>query len=101
MVNWKQLAKQIPSRVQISSKVWYTVLWIEEFPGDTVGEMCKETKQIRLKLGQTNKEKVLTYLHEILHAAADENGIGLTEKQVSVLETKFFYYLLKGGNVFL
>lgn len=100
MVNWKKLSKLIPSEIQIGNKITYKILWVEEFPGNTVGEMDKDTKQIRLKLGQSNKEKVLTYLHEVFHAFSDENKIGLTEKQVSLLERKMLYYYLKPGNLF-
>lgn len=101
MVNWRKLSKQIPSEVQIAPKCIFKVLWVDSFPGDTVGEMCIETQQIRLKLGQTDKEKILTYLHEVCHAFSDYHKIGLTEKQVSLLETKMAYYFLKPRNLFV
>lgn len=101
MVNWKKLVKQIPYKVQVGNKLFYEVVWVERFDDEgQVGEMDSTLKQIRIKINQSNKEKVLTYLHELCHAFSDENKIGLTESQVSKLESKMFYYLLKSGNLF-
>jgi hypothetical protein len=103
MVNWKKLSKLIPSEVQIASKTFYQVLWVENFPDDhnCVGSMDINKKQIIMKIGQSDKEKVLTYLHEVIHAFSDENKMGLTEKQVSIMEKKMLYFWLKKGNLFL
>lgn len=101
MVNWKKLAKCIPNKVQIKSKTWYDILWVDNLhDGKTLGMMIPDQKQIQLEINQTDKDKVLTYLHECLHAFSDENNIGLTEKQVRLLETKMLYYWLKQSNLF-
>lgn len=101
MVNWRKLAKRIPHKVQIGNKNFYEILWVERFDDpEQVGEMFKDLKQIKLKIDQTNKEKVLTYLHEVIHAFSDENDIGLTESQVSKLEKSMLYYWLKTDNLF-
>lgn len=101
MVNWTKLVKQIPYKVQIGNKLFYEVVWVDRFDDPIqVGEMDTKLKQIRLKIDQTNKEKVLTYLHEVLHAFSDEHDIGLTENQVSLLENKMMYYFLKPDNLF-
>lgn len=101
MINWRALAKKIPSQVQIGPKILFKVLWIENFPDGSLGEMHHDSKQIHIKLNQSPKETVLTYLHEVLHAFSDVNEIGLTEKQVSLLEKKMLYYWIKSGNLFI
>jgi hypothetical protein len=103
MVNWKKLAKSIPTEIQVTPRIRYSIVWVEtsEENADWAGKMDDEKKIIFIKLGQANKDKVLTYLHEVLHAFSDENKIGLTEKQVTALENKMMYYWLKNGNLFL
>ncbi len=101
MVNWNKLAKSIPSQVQIGPKTVFKVLWAESFPDDCLGETHHSLKQIHIKLGQSPKETVLTYLHEVLHSFSDTHDIGLTEKQVSMLEKKVLYYWIKSGNLFI
>lgn len=102
MVNWIKLAKKIPDNIQVGAKSYYTILHVEKCPNGafTAGETDPNTKVIYIRINQTNKQKVLTYLHEVLHAYNFEHEVGLTEKQVSLLEKKMFYYVLKGGNIF-
>lgn len=101
-VDWVQKAKLIPAEIQIGPKTFYKICWVKEFPSDhrQVGEMDANNKHIYLKTSQSAKEKVLTYLHEVTHAISDENQLKLTENQVSILEKKAFYYLLKPENLF-
>lgn len=66
---------------------------------NVLGETRFDVKQIAIKDDQPPKEKVHTYLHELLHAISDEYEVGLTETQVRALE-KAIYYILKGDNVF-
>ena len=101
MINWKALVKRIPTEVQIGPKTVFKVLWAESFPDDCVGVTHFNLKQIHIKLNQSPKETVLTYLHEVLHAFSDTHDIGLTEKQVSALEKKMLYYWIKTGNLFI
>jgi len=58
-----------------------------------MGRCCVKTQTIRINknMPPENRNKVL--LHEIIHAIADENGIGLTETQTSVLATGLFAFL--------
>ena len=101
MVNWKKLASQIPYKVQVGNKIFYEVVWVDRFDDPTqFGSTDANLKQIKIKIDQSNKEKVLTYLHETFHAFSDEHGIGLTETQVRLLETKMLYYWLKQDNLF-
>lgn len=100
MINWKSLTKKIPHRVQVSRKSFYEVCYVDSFVDENVlGETRFDVKQIAIKDEQPPKEKVHTYLHELLHAISDEYEVGLTETQVRALE-KAIYYILKGDNVF-
>lgn len=99
MVEWKKIQKRIPIKVQLSRTGFYEVLWREDFPGgNTLGETTFDKKQIRIKQGQSPKMTVITYLHEVLHAASEETGANLTENQILALE-KAMYYMLKPGNL--
>lgn len=99
MSKWTKFRAQIPIKVQVKSRVFYEVVWVEAFPDDCVGKTDYEKRQIILKLGQTNKETVLTYLHELAHAISGEYDINLTENQVQGIE-KSLYYVLKDANIF-
>lgn len=100
MVNWKQLRKNIPNRVQVNRNVFYEVLWIDEFKdGQTLGETRFHERQIVIINGLSAKKAVTTYLHELAHAVSMEHEVDLTENQILSLESSF-YYVLKSGNVF-
>lgn len=99
-MNWKDLAKLIPHKVQITSKVWYEVLYTPTIVGgeDCYGVMRPDLKQILLIPGMTPKNHVGTYLHEVIHAFSQEHGLALTETQVRGIE-KALHYILKDGNI--
>ena len=98
-VNWAKLRSQIPARVRIKRR-YYEIVWVDSFPdGVTLGETRFAPYQIALKTGQSDRETVLTYRHEVYHAISEEEEIGLTEKQVQGLE-KSLLYTLKPGNIF-
>jgi len=100
MLNWKSLKKRINNRIQITRKIFYEVLYIEDFRGgETLGEMRPDTKQIVIKSGQSPKNTVVTYIHELLHAISEEYEVQLTETQILKLE-RAIYYILKENNVF-
>lgn len=99
MVNWKKLASKINSRVQITKNIFYEVVWTDEFKTDLYGEMRPDFRQIVIKKELSKKDSVITYLHEIAHAASNEYEMNLTENQILKME-KFLYFLLKKGNVF-
>lgn len=100
MINWKSLTNKIPHRVQLTRKSHYEVCYIDTFVDDSIlGETRFDRKQIVIKDKQSPKEKVHTYIHELLHAISEEYEVGLTETQVRALE-KSLYYMLKTGNVF-
>jgi hypothetical protein len=100
VVNWKALTKLIPHRVQVSRKSFYEICYVDSFVDESVlGETRFDPKQIVIKDGQPPKEKVHTYIHELLHAISEEYEVGLTENQVRSLE-RALYYVLKSDNVF-
>ena len=100
MINWKQMIKRIPSKVQIAKSSSYEVVWIDSFDNDTVlGETRFDKRQIVIKKGLSPKITVVTYLHEVIHAISAEHNVELTENQVLALENSF-YYLLKNDNIF-
>lgn len=87
MSNWKRARSKIPNMFKASSKATYEILWTEDFlTGDTLGETRFDPKQIVIKNGQSDKETVLTLVHECYHALSEEYDIGLTETQVRKLE---------------
>jgi hypothetical protein len=102
MINWKRLSKSIPDKVQVGRQSYYTVLHVEKCPsGDyTAGECDPNSKTIFIRTGQSPRQKTLTYLHELCHAFSFEAELELTEAQVSDIETKILYYVLKKDNVF-
>lgn len=102
MINWKKLVKRIPHKLQVGKNDFYNVAWVTAFDDATqLGEFDASRCTLSIKQNQSDKEKVLTYLHEVIHCFSDINGIGLTERQVSLLEKKCLYYVLKSDNIFM
>lgn len=92
--NWKKLAKNIPTKVQISAKKDYEVLLIKDFHGeDTYGETRYDQQQIVLKSDLGPKIITEVYFHEILHALSNEHDIGLSEEQVLNFEGTLPYII--------
>ena len=100
MVNWKNLVKKIPNKVQLSKRGEYEIVWVDSFKqDDVVGETRFDRKQIAIKKKMSPKNTVITYLHEVAHGLSAEHDMQLTENQILALE-KGLYYLLKDGNLF-
>lgn len=61
---------EIPSKVRITRRIHYEVLWVQEFHNcpDTLGECRPNEKQIVLKVGQTPDQLLKTFIHEVFHA---------------------------------
>lgn len=98
---WKKWAKRIPASVQLSRSRKYEVLHSEEIKSnqDVLGETRFDEKQVVLKTGQSDRELVHTYFHELIHVASFEYDANLTETQVRALEDSL-YYVLKKNNIF-
>ncbi len=105
MANWKDLSTRIPPSVHTGKKDRFEVVWVDGFPASKDGRVVQgetrfDPKQIALRLGQTEREAVLTYLHEVIHAVDFTHSIGLTETQVQKLE-RALIPILKEGNLFI
>lgn len=84
----------IPSRIKIKNKVVYEVVWVDSFEdGNTVGECRFDVKQIALKMNQSEKELMKTFIHEVLHAIEFERGVKIPHKTIYQLEDALFYIL--------
>lgn len=100
-VNWKNLLKKIPNRVQVDSKTFYEVLWIDDFVDKkTLGETRHDIKQVVLKKNLSPKETIATYLHEIAHVYSDVYKFTMTENQITTFEL-CLPFLLKNDNIFI
>jgi hypothetical protein len=98
-ISWKQRRAEIPHRVQLGKRI-YEIVWVADFAdGKTLGETRFNPPQIALKTGESDKETVKTYLHEIMHGISHEEEANLTENQVLALECSL-PYVLKLGNIF-
>lgn len=90
-INWKKARQNIPNRVKLKSRKFYEILWIAMFPTDKhqYGETRFPEKQILLNTEQSDRQAVLTAVHEFWHALSYEKEIGLTETQVIKLEESY------------
>jgi hypothetical protein len=101
MANWKELVTRIPHNVHTGKKDRFEVVWVDDFvDGETFGETRFNPLQIAIKKNLSDKETVLTYLHEVIHAASYTHDINLTETQVRKLE-KALIPLMKKDNLFI
>ena len=97
-VNWKKLRTNIPNKVHVGYSKYFEILWTDDFVFDkkddakkTYGITRFEPNQIVINKNQSDKETVLTAVHEMFHALRELNEIGLTESQVTKLEKCFKY----------
>jgi hypothetical protein len=79
---------KLPSRVRITQRIAYEVVYVETFQNPNVlGECRFDSKQIVIKSGQSPRETRKTLIHEIYHAMSFETPkLNLTEAQVLALE---------------
>lgn len=108
-VNWKRSRKKIPNRVRTKSRTHYEVLWSNEFWFDqktgkkTYGTTRFDPNLITLNINQGDKETILTFWHEFIHALSSDYDLNLTETQVENLEQAYpyvreFILTLEGKN---
>lgn len=75
---------KIPNSIRITSRVSYQVVWVEGFELD--GECCSDSRQIRIRMGMSEKLTLETLIHEILHALEFEHKIPIPHKVIHQLE---------------
>jgi uncharacterized protein YpuA (DUF1002 family) len=97
----EKILSKLPSRIRITSKISYELVFIERFENDEscVGETRFDVKQIVIKKNEPVTETVKTIIHEIFHAISEEYNIQLTENQVKALE-KGLFTVLRINNLF-
>lgn len=73
---------QYPKELVLNGLNW-RIVWVDRIDGpDTLGLCDSENKTIQLMKGQNPKERLVTFIHEILHLAEYSAGCKLTHKQV-------------------
>lgn len=78
---------KIPSKVRVTKKTAYRVVYIDEFEDKAqVGECHEEHKQIVLKRSLKGPALIKTFIHELLHAIAHEENIALSHRSIYQLE---------------
>lgn len=89
-INWSRLKKNIPNKVRCGPRSYFEVLWSEGLTDTQSNKLFGKTEfnpdKVIINTEQTDREAVLTFIHEYLHALDDKNTIGLTETQVQKLE---------------
>lgn len=93
-LNYKKLKKNIPNKIRTAPRKKYDVLWMMEKEltsnGNLVsGRTYNDTREIVLNTEQSEKESVLSFFHEFIHALSNDHYINLTEPQVIALEKSF------------
>ena len=88
MINWKKLHKRIPTQIKIKDQL-FEIVWSTEIINDKhiMGMTRFDPNQIIIKIGQSPKETVHTYIHEVVHAIDYVYDIDLTEEQVLAIES--------------
>lgn len=105
-MSYRQLRKNIPNKIKAKSRIFYEVLWSDNFAFEKDGNKVYgitrfDPNQIVISTTQGDKEAVHTFFHEALHMWSEEHEIGLTENQVMKLEKCFgpmkeFFAILEG-----
>jgi len=95
-MNWQKLRKNIPNKVHVGYGKYFELLWTDQFIFEKTGEKTYGItrfypNQIIINKNQSDKETVLTTVHEMLHALSETHDINLTESQVTKLEKCFVY----------
>lgn len=88
---------KIPSRLKIKKGVTYEVVFIKDFPDNTVGECRFDKKQIVLSTDQSEKDLIKTFIHEVTHAITHERKIKISHKAVYQFENALLYFFKENG----
>ena len=95
MTDWKKMRENIPNKIKTRYKVVFDVLWQDNLVDKGVKPLHGITNfnpnQIILDNMQSDKDAVLCFYHEFIHAVDDSYEVGLTEGQTLKLEKSFNY----------
>lgn len=85
---------RLPSHIKVKNKTVYELVWLDTFSDpDVLGECRFDSRQIAIKSGQSEKQEMKTFIHEVLHAICEERGIEISHRSVYQLEEALFYIL--------
>lgn len=94
-INFQKLYRRIPTRARVAPRRFFNVLWADSMfdtKGNKIyGKTEFDTSNIILNKDQSERESVLTYWHEFIHALDHDHNIQLTEAQVLALEHTYPY----------
>jgi Zn-dependent peptidase ImmA (M78 family) len=95
MTNWKKMRENIPNKIKTKYKIVFDVLWQDNLVDGSGKPLHGITRfnpnQIILDNMQSDREAVLTFYHEYIHAISDSYEIEMTETQVAKIEKSFLY----------
>lgn len=88
----------LPSKVRITGKVSYEVIYCDDLGKDTLAE-CRSAplKQIALRNNLSNKELIKSFLHEVLHCIEFEYNISIPHKTIHDMEEGIYKILKLNG----
>jgi hypothetical protein len=88
---------QYPKTVLIGNEQ-YLIKFLKRLPSDkggsTMGDCDSGKKLIRIRMGLSAKERLSTYIHEVLHAMEFEYEIPIKHEMVYELETAITDFLI-------
>lgn len=91
--------KTIPTSIRIKSKIKYEVVWTDLIGGNekTLAECRYDSKQIVIKNGQSDTDKLKAFIHEVFHAIEFEYRIPIPHKIIYLLEHAIFKIIKLNG----
>ena len=84
---------EFPKHLIINEDIW-SVVFLNNFDGDQVGECCPSEMLIKIKNGQGADERLKTFLHEVVHAIEFSYNFQLNHKHVYKLEEGLVWFTL-------
>lgn len=85
--------KSYPTKIRITRKVSYRVVWVAKFEEEVYGETDKDAKTITIEMGLSPKKTKQTLIHEIFHAIEEEYGIAIPHFLIRLLEEPIYKLL--------
>jgi hypothetical protein len=88
----------IPTEVQVTGEVAYEILWSQSLGrGKHLGECRFKSRQIVLQSDEPKDETLKTFFHELAHCLDHEYGVGLSHKQIYLIEVVIYDFLKLNG----
>jgi len=88
----------LPSKVRATSKITYDVVYSDDLGKDVWGEAeSAPKKQIRIRNGQSRKQLIMTFCHEVFHILEYEYKIKIPHSLIHELEEPIYRMLKLNG----